>query len=153
MNIFSKSALLIVSLLASSAAFAAPTIDMVGERQGTISAGMPSVVDDASVQDFVQTAREAGSGMPTGKRMHKPMTFRAHWDLATNKGARTAMATGEMLDVVVHNADCSTGVCISVHLIDCKIIDVVNVPPSRGSAGKVNYHDITITYQKIEILE
>ena len=113
MNIFSKSVLLIASVLATSAAYAAPSVDMIGERQGTISAGLPSAIDEASVQDFVQTARDAGSGMPTGKRMHKPMTFRASWDLATNKGARAAMATGEMLDVVVHNADCSSGACLS----------------------------------------
>ncbi len=153
MKIISTSALIVATLLATSNTFASTTIDVVGAQQGTIYAGSPSVIDENSAADFVQIARDVDSGMPTGKRMHRPMHYRTTWDMSKNKAVRTAMATGENLDVVVHDADCSTGVCISVHLTGCTITDVRDVRPPRGSASKVVYSDITITFQKIEILK
>ncbi len=66
------------------------------------------------IASAILSARDSVSGLPTGKRMHKPMTVTArvhgtsnvdvwstamtghpvfHWDLATGKGARSAMPT------------------------------------------------------------
>lgn len=69
----------------------------------------------------VKGPRDAGSGMPTGKRMHKPFTIVKEWgaappalavvkptyDIKTLKGAR-ASAVDDWLPIVLRNTD---GLC------------------------------------------
>lgn len=100
----------LVALFSSAPAFAASdyllkldgvegesAIEVEGWSFGVCNVGQCSTPNQRSVT----TARETGSGMATG-RTSKPAS--ASWDLATNKGARTA-ATGGKVNVAAGDLD------------------------------------------------
>lgn len=99
---------LAITLAALSAAVATPALaasDYLLELDGVKGESAAPAVDSwsfgvcnpgqcSSAQRTVITARDAGSGMATGKTGKTGKPSSANWDLATSKGARTAAAGG-----------------------------------------------------------
>ena len=86
----------------------------------------------------VTAPRDHASGLPTGKRMHKPYACLVDWDLATNKGGyaseRAAQAEGEQLP------DNTFGRCAIRVVVDEQpgTIEVLSWSWGASQAGKHN---------------
>ena len=51
-----------------------------GQKQGPFS---PTPIDVTAVSHEIVSPRDAASGLPTGKRQHKPITITKEWDAST----------------------------------------------------------------------
>ena len=95
----------------------------------------------------VSTAREASSGMATGKRMHKPFVITKEIDKASPL-LKEACASGQ------HFAEVDVDVAASGKTMHYKLTDVfisaVSVA-SMSSGGDRPMESISFTYQKIEM--
>ena len=95
----------------------------------------------------VSTAREASSGMATGKRMHKPFVITKEMDKASPL-LKEAFTSGQ------HFAEVDVDVAASGKTMHYKLTDVfisaVSVA-SMSSGGDRPMESISFTYQKIEM--
>ncbi len=101
---------------------ATATATMVNEKPTTVCTGKVRCTDGTCTIDFEQeivSPRDASSGLPTGKRMHKPFTITKELDKSSPELARESPTKG------------TTG--------------AVRESPTKSSAGKVTVNDISIT--------
>src|SRR4051794_18356464 len=68
-----------------------------GQKQGPFSQSKVAVI---AVSHEIVSPRDQASGLPTGKRQHKPLTIRKEWDATTPK-FYNALTNNENLSVLI----------------------------------------------------
>jgi type VI secretion system secreted protein Hcp len=136
-------------------------ITIQGKNQGAIKGdvtlkGHEGAILGLALSHEIVSPRDPASGLPTGKRMHKPLTLTTPWGSATPK-LLTAMYNNETL-TSVHMSfwrPTPAGVeaqFMTIDLTNASVADFVSRVPNTSdpNLAKVQeYHDISFTYQKI----
>lgn len=141
-----------------------------GQKQGVIKGdvtqkGREGTILGQALSHDVISPRDAASGLPTGKRMHRPLTFTTPWGSATPK-LYTAMFNNENLTSVelrfwrpapASQAGASVGAEVqfmtitltnaSLSDIQSRVADVTDPTLMK----RPEYHELSFTYQKIQI--
>jgi len=139
-------------------------VTIKGQKQGAIKGdvtqkGREGTIPGLALSHDVVSPRDAASGLPTGKRMHKPLTITTPWGSATPK-LFTALFTNENLTSVNMRfwRPAATGGTeiqfMTIDLTNASISDIQSqVPDVRDPAlaKYEEYHEISFTYQKIQI--
>lgn len=129
-------------------------LELVGAKQGQIrSAGKDGLIPVMNFAHEVTTAREAGSGLATGRRQHQPLKIVKAIDRATPL-LYNAMIMHENLTKVtlqLQEAGPTAGnkpaTAYSIALTNARISSIVQkVEESTG----VPYEEISFTYQSID---
>ena len=141
----------VMALGASIYAFAAPgagaittppssamTISVTGQKQGPFNPG--KAINVLAVSHEIVSPRDAASGLPTGRRQHKPISVTMQWGSTTPKFI-AALVTNENLTSVL--------IGLLRNGIQVATIQLTNANVSRyvenGQTDTVEF-----TYQKIE---
>lgn len=133
--------------------------NIVGETQGVISDKASVYLDTGFMLNLgVSTLyeRDAASGLPTGKRQHRPIKIVKEWG-PSSPMLRRAYATHELLDielVSVESADSVVDNNDSPFLeIKLENVHISSIGPQRTimvGKRKVAVEDVSFTFQKIE---
>ena len=125
-----------------------------GQKQGVIQGsvarkGLEGSIPVIAVSHEIASPCDAASGLPTGKRTHKPLVITKEIDRATPLIYK-AMVTGEVLPevelVVFAQADRAGKTPLyTVKLSDATISEIRFVTPKDGPEA----HEISLTYRKI----
>jgi type VI secretion system secreted protein Hcp len=111
--------------------------------------GQKDKIDVISYSEGIVSPRDAASGLPTGKRMHKPFTITKEVDAATPL-LMQACATNEVLPAVqfvLHPPGASADVVsVTLHNAECGEIE-----DSTSEEGTHELETITFTFQKITV--
>lgn len=105
----------------------------------------------------VLSPRDAASGLPTGKRQHKPIVITKEWGAATPQ-IINALVTNENLKQVViqfyrHSADGRQEIDHTITLTNASVADFkqyANAELHDGSTEKLQMEDVALTFEKIE---
>ncbi len=129
-------------------------LKLKGQKQGEIKGsvvrkGQEGAIAVIAVNHEVISPRDPASGLPTGKRQHKPFTFTKELDRSTPQLYK-ALVTGEVLpevELVVFGASekQSKTPIYTVKLSNATISEIRFVTPKDGPEA----HEISLTYQKI----
>jgi type VI secretion system secreted protein Hcp len=145
-------------------------VTIKAQKQGQIKGdvtqkGREGTLLGLSLNHEVFSPRDAASGLPTGKRMHKPLTFVTPWGAATPK-LFTAMFNNETLPTVelkfwrpslLPGAGTPAGSEIqflTITLTNASLADIQSTVPDvtdTSTAKQQEYHTLSFTYQKIQI--
>jgi type VI secretion system secreted protein Hcp len=111
--------------------------------------GQKDKIDVISYSEGIVSPRDAGSGLPTGKRMHKPFTIVKEVDAATPL-LMQACATNEVLPTVelaLHPPGTSADVVnVTLHNASCGEIE-----DTTSDDGTHEIETISFTFQKITV--
>jgi type VI secretion system secreted protein Hcp len=112
-----------------------------GTKQGAITGdGSNGTMILIGLSHEIRSPRDAASGLPTGKRQHKPLTIRKELDKSTPK-LLMAMITNENLSNVTFTLTRSGSPYMTIKLTNASVA-------SRVQTGTTE--EIEFTYQKIE---
>jgi type VI secretion system secreted protein Hcp len=120
------------------------TLDATGKKQGVIAAADPIVGIDWGVD----VPTDAATGLPTGKRQHKPLVVTKELDAATPLLDNAAFTNEILTPLAVnltHQGDSTP--YLRITLTNAEIRSVHDF-----SEGGKQYEEVAFTYQKIEIL-
>jgi type VI secretion system secreted protein Hcp len=151
-NIFAAS-LALSLILASAATYGAldASIKVTGSKQGVFkstSTKHPGTNDFTEITgfNFSQTSpRDAASGLPSGKRTHKPIVITRETDAASPLFWQ-ALSTGELLPAVRLTVYTTVG---GKETVDYTV-DLTNAKISAATR-KNNIDEVSFTYQKITV--
>jgi len=139
-----------------------------GQKQGLIQGGVTQKGREGKIMVIgysheVVSPRDAASGLPTGKRQHKPLTVTAEWDIATPK-LYTALFTNETLPEVTIDfwtpqmmAAGGTGAEVqymTIKLTNASIASIHSQMLNNKNPELTRYREyceVSFTYQRIEI--
>ena len=111
--------------------------------------GQKDKIDVLSYSEGIVSPRDAASGLPTGKRMHKPFTITKEVDAATPL-LMQACATNEVLPAVqfaLHPPGASADVVtVTLHNAEC-----AEIADSTADDGVHELETISFTFQKITV--
>jgi type VI secretion system secreted protein Hcp len=117
-----------------------------GEKQGQIKgAARDGSIGVISYTHEIVSPRDHASGLPTGKRMHKPFVITKELDKSTPLLMR-AMVTNENLPTVEFRFADQSGVYFTVKLTNASLAGVSQMPGADGTPTE----QLSFTYQKIE---
>lgn len=124
------------------------SIKIVGQIQGTFFGDSSGWIDVLSFSHEVVSPRDAASGLPTGKRQHKPFTFTKRIDKASVQ-LFLALTRNENLTKVEFDLVPRAGGApyAKVELINANVAS-----RQTADAGKTTHHEletVSFTYQKI----
>lgn len=161
---------LIVPIVAALFALVPPTVSaalpamlrVVGSKTGVIQGGGPdgAIVVIACEHEIV-SPRDAASGLPTGRRQHKPFVFTKELDKASPL-LYQALVTNENLtnvELKVYRSDPMGGGkpvhVYTVKLTNASIASIRHWKPSIKDPATIandfaEYEEVSLTYQKIE---
>ena len=136
-------------------------ITIQGQKQGAIKGdvtlkGHEGAILGLALSHDIVSPRDPQSGLPTGQRMHKPLTTTTPWGAATPK-LLNAIYTNETLTSVhmsfwrINAAGVETQF-MTIDLTNANVADLASRVPNTSdpNLAKVpEYHDIAFTYQKI----
>ena len=137
-------------------------ITVQGQKQGAIKGdvtlkGHEGAILGLALSHDIVSPRDPQSGLPTGRRMHKPLTVTIPWGSATPK-LLTALYNNENL-TSVHlsfwrpTAAGAEAQFMTIDLTNANVADLVSRVPNAGDPGLVKmeeYNEISLTYQKIK---
>src|SRR5947207_9637941 len=116
------------------------TMDATGQKQGPIAGGgKGGKIDVIAVSHQIVSPRDAASGLPTGKRQHKPFTITKELDKSTPLLAQ-ALVTNENLTSVLFTFYRGGNAYMTVKLTNASISDRLE----HGATEQISF-----TYQKI----
>lgn len=122
-----------------------------GEIKGSVTQkGREGRIAVIAVSHTIVSPRDAASGLPTGKRMHKPMVITKQIDRATpilNNALCTNENLSEVLFTVYEPRD-GGGEALS-YTIKLTNANIASIAMRADADGKL-VEDITLVYQKIE---
>jgi type VI secretion system secreted protein Hcp len=139
------------------------TVTIKGQKQGFFHGSAHSHLSKDEILCFkfdysVISPRDAASGLPTGKRQHKPIMIEKEWSAASPQIFR-ALVTNENLPTVVFNfykagADGTEKVDYRITLTNAFINSFhqhIGDPNPEGTLDTKRYEDVSFTFQKIQI--
>lgn len=107
----------------------------------------------------VVSPRDVATGMPSGKRQHKPIVITKEWGAASPQLFQ-ALVTNEVLPEVVIDfvgADPIRGGVLtlshSIKLTNATIADISHSTEPIASGGVRHIEDVSLTFQKIELTD
>jgi type VI secretion system secreted protein Hcp len=132
-----------------------------GQKQGAIKGDVTqkghegAILGLALAHDII-SPRDPASGLPTGKRMHKPLTVTIPWGSATPR-LLNALYNNENLTTVHLSFSRTTPAGIdaefmTIDLTNASVSEVASTVPnvSDPNLSKLQeYNDVSFTYQKI----
>lgn len=120
------------------------SIAITGQKQGPFASG---IIDVVGFSHDIVSPRDAASGLPTGKRQHKPFTVRIPIGAAAPL-LMNALTSNENLTKVTINLykPGTTTVATAVTLTNANVADFSN----QCNTGYADCESIAFTYQKIE---
>jgi type VI secretion system secreted protein Hcp len=130
-------------------------LKMKGEKQGDIKGsltqkGREGAIDILSVSHEIVSPRDAASGLPTGKRQHKPFVIVKELDKSTPLLAAMLTKNEKIksweLGVLLPNAKGADALAYTVKLTNANIASIRLITDANGDLKE----EITFTYQKIE---
>jgi type VI secretion system secreted protein Hcp len=125
------------------------TIKITGQRQGVFQGPSGPVMDIESLGHEIVSPRDAASGLPTGKRQHKPFTITKRIDKASVQLFQALVRNENLTSVEFDLLSRAGGPAYAT----VKLTNASIASRTAGDAGKTNHHDletIEFTYQKIE---
>ncbi len=152
MRVWMWAAFAAAGVACSSSAQAADTasLKVVGQKQGAIATGI-------EVLDFnysITSPRDPQSGLPTGKRMHKPFVVMIPWSPAA-VGLYNAVAMNENLSqVMISDAGGvggRPGARFTVELTNASVSDFEILDSNGKDPGVEPVVKVTFTFQKITL--
>lgn len=93
--------------------------------------------------------RDAASGLPTGKRMHKPFVITKELDKSTPLLYMAFSDSKSIAETLVNSRNLETKETISFKLIDATIVDISTIY-GEGSDGTI-LESVSLMYKAIEI--
>jgi type VI secretion system secreted protein Hcp len=146
----------VLTMLPTPASAAAnASLQITGDQQGQIRgsstrSGRQNTIDVASVRHEVTSPRDAASGLPTGKRTHKPLVITKKIDKSTPL-LLSALVNNENLSSFVLSVYASSKkgtetVAYRIRLTNANIASIRLVTDDNGELAE----EISFTYQKIE---
>ena len=128
------------------------TITIDGQIQGQIKggqAGATRAIEILSYSHSIVSPRDAASGLPTGKRQHKPLTIIKEWDAASPKLFGALVRNEHLTQVLIAlNRPGSDGYML-VKLTNASVSE--RSEESSASTDTMELEKISFTYQKIEV--
>jgi type VI secretion system secreted protein Hcp len=130
-------------------------LKLKGEKQGDIKGGVTKkgnegAIDILSVSHEVVSPRDPASGLPTGKRQHKPFVITKELDKSTpllnSMLVRNERIKTWALDVYLPNAKGVEALAYTIKLTDASIASIRLITDADGNVKE----EIAFTYQKIE---
>ncbi len=121
-----------------------------GEIKGSVTQkGREGAIMVIAVSHEIVSPRDAASGLPTGKRMHKPFVITKEIDKSTPVLYR-ALASNENLSSAEFTfVDTVKGVETPVYTVKLTNANIASIRLIEGADGKL-VQEVTFTYQKIE---
>ncbi len=132
-----------------------------GQKQGAIKGdvtqkGHEGAILGLALSHAIVSPRDPQTGLPTGKRMHKPLTVTIPWGSATPR-LLTALYNNENLTTVHLSFSRVTPAGLdaefmTIDLTNASVSEVASTVPnvSDPNLSKLQeYNDVTFTYQKI----
>ena len=140
------------------------TIIIKGQKQGTFhgaatARGNSNEISCLKFNYEVISPRDAASGLPTGKRQHKPITIEKEWGEASAQ-IFSALVNNENLTTVTINFYKTVAqgngeqLDYRITLTNASIIDFhqhIGDPKPDGTPDTKRYEDVSFTFQKIRI--
>ena len=131
------------------------TMTVKGHKQGSFkgedNAG-PKKLGIITVVGYryeVSSPRDAASGLPTGKRQHKPVVI-THEVAGSSPQFLNALVTNEILDEVVINFFRTERTGQEVNYYTVKLTDATVSEDKQYTSGNTVLEDIAFTFRKIE---
>jgi type VI secretion system secreted protein Hcp len=115
------------------------TIAITGQKQGQFQGPNGPTIPIVAIGHEIVSPRDAASGLPTGKRQHKPLTITKEIDKATPL-LMNALVTNENLTQVLIGMLRSGNQVMTVTLTNASV---------AGRVQKGDFETISFTYQKI----
>jgi type VI secretion system secreted protein Hcp len=131
------------------------TMTVKGHKQGSFkgedNAGPKKlgIITVVGYQYEVSSPRDAASGLPTGKRQHKPVVI-THEMAGSSPQFLNALATNEVLDEVVINFFRTERTGQEVNYYTVKLTDATVSDDKQYTSGNTVLEDIAFTFRKIE---
>jgi type VI secretion system secreted protein Hcp len=132
-----------------------------GKTQGDVMGDCPQGKDKKdkilvyAVSHEVEIPRDVHTGLPTGQRIHKPLTVTKHKDQATPKLFK-ACCTGEQAEVVLDHyrikPDGTEEKYFTIKLENAIVVNLKEFTPLTFLVDNKPYHDmeeVSFTYSKI----
>ncbi len=127
---------------------------MTGQVEGSVSkAGREGSIEVLSVSHEIVSPRDAASGLPTGKRQHKPFTIRKAIDkssplLASIWSSNKTISSWELSFYQPVGSKGAEAAAYSIKLTNASIASIRLITDANGNLQE----EVTFTYQKIEWL-
>jgi type VI secretion system secreted protein Hcp len=146
-----------VTLLPMSEAHAALNayLTLKGQKQGDVRGSVTKKGQEGSIQVIavsheILSPRDAASGLPTGKRQHKPLVIRKQIDKSTpilhSMLVNNETITSWDLGVFLPNAKGSESLAYTIKLTEVGIASIRMITEADGTL----IEEVTFTYKKIE---
>lgn len=156
--------LLSIVVLTATIAFAAQPayLSITGEIQGQIRGGVTiggkeGTIEVISLSHEIVSPRDAASGLPTGKRQHKPLTIRKAIDKSSPLLFRALISNENLktVEFVFYTTDPrgQERPYYRIKLLNASIASIKTAVPDTKDPALSSYplyEDISFTYQKIE---
>jgi type VI secretion system secreted protein Hcp len=146
-----------VTLLPMSEAHAALNayLNLKGQKQGDIKGsvtrkGQEGAIQVIAVSHEILSPRDAASGLPTGKRQHKPLVIRKQIDKSTpilySMLVNNENISSWDLGVYLPNAKGSESLAYTISLTDVGIASIRTITEADGTL----IEEVSFTYKKID---
>lgn len=116
------------------------TIEITGERQGEFQGSDGPMMEIISFSHEIVSPRDAASGLPTGRRQHKPITITKEIDKASPLIFQALVDNENLTEILIGLLKDGNAVA-TVRLTNASV---------AGRAQKGNYETISFVYQRIE---
>lgn len=138
-------------------------VKIKGQKQGDIKGGVTQHLYEDQIGGLflsqeVVSPRDAASGLPTGKRLHKPLLLRKGWDKATPLLFQALVDNENLTSVEIRFVGpTSTGVEQVTHKIKLTNANIASIQRYTASVDLANEYetyeleDVSFTYQRIEL--
>jgi type VI secretion system secreted protein Hcp len=134
----------------------------IGQKQGEMKSDVTQkdrvgLVEVIAVSHEIVSPRDPASGLPTGKRMHKPYTVTCHFGPQTTL-MYNALTSNENLTSVIGQfyvpaPDGTELMCYKVTLTNASFASIAFVMPNNKNADLMKYvcyTNVALCYQKIQ---
>jgi type VI secretion system secreted protein Hcp len=130
-----------------------------GKIQGSVLVkGREGTIAVIAMSHEILSPRDPASGLPTGKRQHRPLTITKELDRSTPilRSALTFNETLTSFELLFYNTGLKTGIetqYFTIKLTNASIASIdMQMPNNRHAdlASLETFEDVTFTYQKIE---
>lgn len=138
-------------------------VSITGVNQGRFAGelkvkGFEDKIAGLSFHYAVVSPRDVASGMPAGRRMHKPIRFKKAWGAASPQLFQ-ALVTNETLSSVVIDfvrRDSATGRLVLDHTIkltNASVASIERQTEETGLRGLTDVEIVDLVFQKIELTD
>jgi type VI secretion system secreted protein Hcp len=139
------------------------SLRLVGQKSGKIQGsvtqkGREGTISVIASSHAILSPRDPATGLPTGKRQHRPLSITKELDRSTPilRSVLTSNETLTTCDLLYYRADRATGIeaqYFTIRLTNASIDSIEMQMPNNKHAELMaleTFEDVTFVYQKIE---